>query len=286
MREAIVLLGVLVSAIAFTVWMARRIRIQAASRSRLGQADREIPPATAETPVVRPFVRSQVWVAYLVGFCVAGLLYFLAGAGPIFSASFALIVTLMGLEFDQIRVERAIARVERQLADSLDLIIASLSAGVGVLQALESALAESKEPLRHQWEYIVGRIRLGDDAKAVFATLERVVPLATFRLFATVMTVHWEVGGSLTGPLSIVARTIRDRIEMSRRVRSLTMQGRASVAAILGTTYFIGVVIWRSDPDRMVQFLGTSLGQGVLAVALILQAMGIVWTARLSKLSF
>ena len=40
-----------------------------------------------------------------------------------------------------------------------------------------------------------------------------------------------------------VGRTIRDRIELSRRLRSLTTQSRVSTVAILGTTYFIALVV-------------------------------------------
>ena len=48
------------------------------------------------------------------------------------------------------------------------------------------------------------------------------VPLETFRLFAAALTVHQEVGGSLAPTLATVGRIIRDRIELTRRIRSLT----------------------------------------------------------------
>ena len=56
------------------------------------------------------------------------------------------------------------------------------------------------------------------------------VPLETFRLFSAALTVHQEVGGSLAPTLATVGRIIRDRIELTRRVRSLTVQSRASTA--------------------------------------------------------
>jgi tight adherence protein B len=155
---------------------------------------------------------------------------------------------------------------------------------VSVTQALEIAARESRAPLRPQLTHVLGRIRLGDDPQAVLRSLERSVPLATFRLFTSALSVHWEVGGSLTGPLAVVARAIRDRIEMSRRVRALTAQSRFSTLAILAVTYFVAVVVWRADPERMRQFLGTSLGQWLIAATVVLQAIGVLWTARLGRM--
>jgi Flp pilus assembly protein TadB len=134
--------------------------------------------------------------------------------------------------------------LEAQLADALDLMIATLRAGGSVLAALEVAVREGRSPLRQQLQEVLGRVRYGDDPPEVLRALERRVPLETFRLFCVALSVHWEVGGSLAPILATVGDTIRDRIELSRRLRSLTTQSRVSTIAILGTTYFIALVVW------------------------------------------
>jgi Flp pilus assembly protein TadB len=57
-------------------------------------------------------------------------------------------------------------------------------------------------------------------ARAAVSDLQVHVPLETFDLFATSLAIHWEVGGSLATTLSTVGRTVRDRIELARRVRA------------------------------------------------------------------
>jgi Type II secretion system (T2SS), protein F len=79
-------------------------------------------------------------------------------------------------------------------------------------KALESAAQESRPPLREQLDEVTGRIHFGDDAQAVFRSLTERVPLETFLLFSSALSVHWEVGGSLAPTLATVGRTIRDRI--------------------------------------------------------------------------
>lgn len=284
MNEALALI-ILIAASVATVLVYRNIRIRRAMRRRLGMKEDVAEDREAlERPSAGPFVRSRPWLAYLGGVFVGVVLYFFVGLTAAYAATLGFIAGLLGAQLEQLRVERRIALIEAQLADALDLMISALSAGTGVSQALETAARESRAPLRPQLEILVNRVRLGDDPQAVLRALESNVPLATFRLFAAVLSVHWEVGGSLTGPLAMVARTIRDRIELGRRIRSLTTQSRASIGAVLLTTYFIALVMWRTDPQRMGAFLATMLGQWIIISALILQALGIVWSSRLSRL--
>jgi tight adherence protein B len=284
MTEAAVFV-VLIAAIVITTLMWRNIRLRRAVRQRLGDIAQDASSPTAEVAASlgQPFVVARPWLAYLGGVLLGLGLYF-AGLPASFAFAFGLIAGLLGAQLEQFRVARTTAQMETQLADALDLMMSALTAGTGVSQALEVASQEVQAPLRPQLEQVVNRIRYGDDPQSVLRTLEAHVPLTSMRLFTAALAVHWEVGGSLTGPLAVVARTIRDRTELGRRVRSLTMQSRASVLAVMMTTYFIALVMWRTDPDRMAAFLSTTLGQQAFAAALILQALGIVWSSRLSRL--
>jgi hypothetical protein len=77
-------------------------------------------------------------------------------------------------------------------------------AGSAPAHLLENAAEESRAPLKPQLEDVLGRIRYGDDPQVVLRSLMKRVPLETFRLFASALSVHWEVGGSLAPTLAIV----------------------------------------------------------------------------------
>ena len=109
------------------------------------------------------------------------------------------------------------------------------------------------------------------------------MPLETFRLFATSLAIHWEVGGSLATTLSTVGQTVRDRIELSRRVRAQSVESHASVAVVLAIAYILGFLMWRTNPDRLEAFVGTGIGSLVVAGVIALQAVGLVWMSRLSR---
>ena len=274
------------AALVAIVYLWRRIHLLELSRARLADPQSQLPGARPEFPQARPFVRPRPWLPWLLALMIVVGLYFLAGLPLVFAATFGLVLGLVGGQLESFRVTRLTLRIEEQLADAIDLIVAALRVGAGALSALEIATREAHYPLRPQLEELLGRIRYGDDPHAALRALETRVPLETFRLFTSALSVHWETGGSLTSTLATVGRVIRDRIEVNRRIRSLTNQARMSTIAVLLVTYFIALIIWRNDPDRMRQFLGTSIGQGLAAGAILLQAVGLVWSAALSRLKY
>jgi Flp pilus assembly protein TadB len=112
------------------------------------------------------------------------------------------------------------------------------------------------------------------------------VPLETFLLFSSALSVQSETGGSLAPTLASVGRTIRDRIEISRRIRSNSAQSQVSTIAVMMLTYFIALVVWRTNPEQMSQFLATSVGKWAVAGTVLMQAAGLVWMSFISRLRF
>jgi tight adherence protein B len=182
--------------------------------------------------------------------------------------------------------EQRCARIEIQLAEAIDLIVGSLRAGASLLASFDSALAQTSPPLHPYLQEVAARIRLGDDPRVAITELPLHVPLETFRLFSASLAVHWEVGGSLATTLATVARTIRDRIELSRRVRAQGIEANLSVGVVMVIVYVLSFLMWQEDPDRLGTFLRTDVGTELVAVVIALQAFGLFWMSRLSRSQF
>lgn len=174
-------------------------------------------------------------------------------------------------------------RLEQQLADSIDLVVGTLRAGIGVVEGLESAASESKAPLRDLIEEATARIRLGDDPQQVFGDLRRRVPAESFRLFAFALAVHWQAGGSLAPTLASVGRAVRDRIDLSRRARAQAAEAQFSVVGILLLIYVLGYLMWRLEPQRLEQFIAWEPGAALITAVAVLQAIGLLWMRKLAR---
>ena len=218
-----------------------------------------------------------------LGCIVAALLRFFAGLPIEISIAAGILVGVIAHLVEEQIAEQRTAAIEIQLAEAIDLLVGSLRAGASLLSAFESALQESDKPLKPYLQEVAGRIRLGDDPRSAVSELPAQVPLETFRLFATSLAVHWEVGGSLATTLGTVGRTVRDRIELSRRVRAQGVEAHASVAVVLFLAYLLGILMWRTNPERLQAFVATGLGTGLVAGVMTLQAIGLVWMSKLSR---
>ncbi|HEX4148099.1 MAG TPA: type II secretion system F family protein [Pirellulales bacterium] len=285
-EQAIVLVG-LAGGCGALAYAWQQLRLREISRARMESARQA--EADAAAPVIdveARFARRHYLLPWLVGVLLAAALHWLTGLSLLFSCTLGAMVGFLSGLADAMWLERRELKIEQQLADAIDLMVGALFAGASVPGALESAWRESRQPLRPQLEEMLGRLRYGDQPLAVFSALTRRVPLENFRLFSAALAVHWEVGGSLAPTLSTVGRTIRDRIDIGRRIRSMTTQSRVSTLAVLAATYFIGLIMWRNAPDKFEAFLQNPIGQSAVAAALILQAVGVVWASKIGKVKF
>lgn len=266
-------------------WAWRGRRIARVTRDRLHE-DLALEAVDDEPLATKPVLRRQRWIPYALACVVFATLFFAVGLSTVFSVALSVVAAVIGYIVEQQVALRRTAAVEARLADAIDLMVAALSGGAGLMEAIDSAAREAKGLLGTELGDVVGRIRYGERPKEVYEDLGRRVPLETFRLFTFTLAVHGEVGGSLAPALSTVGRSIRDRIEIARRVRSEATQSQASVLGILCITWFLGVMMWRTNPDGFEAFLVHPIGASLIAGAVVLQAVGLVWITRMSQIRF
>ncbi len=287
MAEILLFSGLVLLGLGVVAWLWRGARTRGLARGRMaGPAEVAAQSPPEQVPTARSFLVRHRFLPWMLGLLAAGLLHFALGWATPFVVAVGLIAGLLAGQLESYLAVRRTARIETQLADAIDLMVAALGAGAGVTDALQSATGESRPPLRPQLEDLVGRIRFGDDPRTVYRGLTERVPLETFLLFASALSVQSETGGSLAPTLASVGRTIRDRIEIARRIRSNSAQSEVSTLAVLLLTYFIALVVWRTNPEQMDQFLATSIGQWAVAGTILLQAVGLVWMSLISRLRF
>ena len=99
---------------------------------------------------------------------VAGGLWFVLGLRPLYHATAGLVVGLLGWQLEAMFAEHRVQKIEVQLADAIDLMVGALRTGAGLTKALESAVYESRPPLREQLDEVAGRIHFGDDPQVAF----------------------------------------------------------------------------------------------------------------------
>lgn len=277
----------LVAAVGLMVGVAALVLRRQTARFRARRRLAELSADASEETVAAAgtqWVRFR-WLTPGVGLVVLGVLLWLEWP-PAIATAVGFLAVVLALQAEAAWAERRERTVERQLSETLDMMVASVKAGAALPAALESARSAVGRPLRSSLDVLIGRIRYGDDPQDALLELSERVPLETVRLFTQALAVNWSVGGKLSETLANVGRTVRDRAELTRRTQAMSTQARLSVVVIIAVTYFIAALMWRNDPPRFVDFLTSTVGQAAVAVAIAAQAIGTLWVARLSRPRF
>ena len=269
--------------VALWAWRVQRLRRVARERLVRDVVEKD---AASDAVELQPTLRRHPVAPWVLGALAGGVVYALAGIGIVYCVAIATIVGVIAFMLEQQIAVRNALRLETQLANAIDLMVAALGGGAGVMEAIESASRESKEPLRGELQELLGRIRYGESPQDVFEDFALRIPLESFRLFSFTMAVHGEVGGSLAPTLATVGRSIRDRIEISRRIRAQSTEAQASVVGIIAITYFLALLMWRTNPMHFEAFLRSPVGANLAAGAMVLQSIGLVWITKLAQLRF
>lgn len=281
---AIIWLALLVGV--FLFWQSQRRREAAWERLNFSNSNSQQSGSVSIEPSGRRLRRPWMWVPWALALLVGLTMAFGFQFRAVYAVSAALMIGLLAAQVEAFLAARQAAKLERQLADAIDIMIGAVGAGSSVGSAMDAAIVETKAPLRPYLEEVSGRIRLGDSPQAVFSSLAERVPLETFLLFTSALSVHWEVGGKLSSTLTTVSRTIRDRIEVAGRIRSNTAQSQFSTIALIALTYFVALIVYNNGPGQMIEFVTSTVGSFFVAGSVLLQAVGIAWMNLISKPRF
>ena len=268
---------ILASAVLVLYWVraARRETV----RRRLDDQPEEIVEELAE----QPFASRHRLIPLILSIVIASAFALLTTCPDNIALGIGFVFLFVGMEADAWIYRWRIARMESQLADTTDILVSSISSGASLQASLTQAAEFSPIPLRYELEEMVVRLRLGDSPNDVFEMLGQRVPTETFKLLATTLIVNWNAGGELSPTLSSIASTIRDRLAISRQIRTLSTQGTLTTVIVLSAIWFMAAMMWQSDPIRFEGFIRSQSGSWLISGGLLLQGIGVALVSRISR---
>jgi tight adherence protein B len=141
-----------------------------------------------------------------------------------------------------IRGRRA-AHIARQLPDGIDLMVRSLRAGHPLNGAFQIIAREMADPIGSEMGIVADAITYGDDlTDAVTAFADR-AGIEDARYLAVAINIQAGTGGNLAHVLEALAKVIRERFAMQRKISALSAEGRltAIIVSIVPLVIFVGL---------------------------------------------
>ncbi len=172
---------------------------------------------------------------------------------------------------------------QEQLPSALDMLARSVRAGQSLDQAFDLLGRHAPEPLAAEFRQAAQQLELGMSMPAVMRCFLYRVPLDDVRIFATTLAVHRETGGNVAEALERLAAVVRERLSYRRQLRVATGAGKISAILVGSVAPLVFLFFFIFRPEYLRSMLESPLGQSMFVLGIVLELVGLVWTARLLR---
>ena len=171
-------------------------------------------------------------------------------ADPVVRAAIAVFMGVGGVYFwVNRRAKKRIALMEEQLPDAVELMVRSLRVGHPFSSAIGIVSKEVADPLGTEFGVIADEAAYGRDvAESLSAFAER-MDNQDLRFLAVAVTIQQQSGGNLAEILDGLAKVIRARFKLFRRVRAITAEAKWSGMFLSGFPIAAGAAIQLVEPN-------------------------------------
>ena len=181
------------------------------------------------------------------------------------------------------RKRRQIQRFQELFPDALDLIVRSVKAGLPVTEAIKVISSEVAAPVNGAFREVSNSLAIGISLEEALVNLQKMVPVAEVKFFVISLTIQQETGGNLAEILANLAKIMRKRVQVHKKVRALSSEARASAYIIGSLPFLVASAIYVLNRQYIEMLFYDNTGQLLLATALSSIFVGAVVIAKLIR---
>ena len=170
--------------------------------------------------------------------------------------------------------KRRLQRFNLQLVDSLVNMSNALKAGFSIQQAIELVVREGQSPISQEFGMFLHQTRVGVRLEEAFDGMQKRVGSDDLALMVGALETARQTGGNLTEVFEKIAHTIRERMRIEMRIRTLTAQGRLQGIIVGAMPVLLGLALFFLDKDMMLAFIRSGFGITLLLVVALLEVIG------------
>ncbi|MDO9458444.1 type II secretion system F family protein [Nocardioides sp.] len=169
------------------------------------------------------------------------------------------------------------------LPETLQLMSGSLSAGLSLMQSVDTIVREGTDPIASAFRRVLVETRIGVPLEDALDGVADRFDSRDFRWVVMAIKIQRQVGGNLAELLNTVASTMREREYMRRQVAALAAEGKLSAYVLGGLppAFLLYLLVGQGD---YVQVLFTDpRGIIMLVGAGLWLSVGVFWMSKLVK---
>ena len=160
----------------------------------------------------------------------------------------------------------------------------ALRAGFSISQAFDSVVSQGDAPMCEEFAILQQQLRIGMSFEEALGSMSERVGSDDLTLVTSAILISRKTGGNVTEIFDKISETIRGRMRIERKVKSMTAQGRIQGIVVSAMPIVLGVAMVCLKPKMMIPFLCSFTGVVALIVMFALIAMGWVLISKITKI--
>ncbi|SMX42295.1 type II secretion system F family protein [Maliponia aquimaris] len=147
------------------------------------------------------------------------------------------------------RAKKRVSMIEEQLPEAVELMVRSLRVGHPFSAAISIVAKEMKDPLATEFGIIADESTYGRDVGEALKHMAERLDMQDLRFLAVAVAIQQQAGGNLAEILDGLARVIRSRFRLFRRVKAITAEAQWSGKFLSGFPIAALLFIQVAKPD-------------------------------------
>lgn len=146
------------------------------------------------------------------------------------------------------KAKKRLSMIEEQLPDAVELMVRSLRVGHPFSSALSIVSKEIEDPLATEFGFIADEAAYGRDVGEALKDMAERLDMQDLRFLSVAVTIQQQSGGNLAEILAGLAKVIRARFRLFRRVKAITAEAQWSGKFLSAFPLLCLVAIMAKDP--------------------------------------
>lgn len=219
----------------------------------------------------------QFWLCSVILGIVCPFIAYISGKGLLVIIC-AAIIGFFGLPRFILKklIKRRQKKFLSELADALEAMTRLLRAGMPVSEAIKMVGREYTGPIGDEMGRIFDQQKIGVSLPEAVQDCARRMPLPEVQMFATAVTIQSQTGSSLSEILEGLAKVIRARYRLRRKVQALSSEAKSSAMIIGALPVFVATAMYFINPEYIGLLFYDQTGKWLLGGAIFWMACGIL----------
>lgn len=147
------------------------------------------------------------------------------------------------------KAKKRVSMMEEQLADAVELVVRGLRVGHPLNAAIAMVAEEMQDPIASEMGIIADEATYGRDVSESLRALGEVTGLHDFRFLSVAIAIQQKSGGNLAEILENLAKVIRARFKLFRKVKTITSEAAWSGKFLSGFPILMILLLNLIKPD-------------------------------------